>query len=58
MSEPVYIPPSAEVIGEELHEELVKVGIPRDEQGGAVRTIVQAVAEEVAEYLQFLSGAV
>lgn len=41
------VPPSAEVVAEEIQAELAE-GIPREEQGVLIRDYVRAIAEEVA----------
>lgn len=50
------VPPSGEVIAEEIQENLAKVGLPRDEQGDMVRDFVRSVADEIAKLVQASIG--
>lgn len=50
------VPPSGEVIAEEIQENIAERGIPRDEQGEFIRNFVRVLADEIAKLVQASIG--
>lgn len=46
------VPPSGEVIAEEIEVKLAEGGMPRDEQGPLIRGFVRTLADELAKVTQ------
>lgn len=49
------VPPSGEVLAEEIAEKLAENGLPREEQGDWIGSFVRAVADEISKLLQAVS---
>lgn len=47
-----YVPPSTEVLTEEILDRVADEGLPREEQGEIVKNFVSAVADEIRKLLQ------
>lgn len=49
MTDPSWVPPSGEVLAEEIQVNLAAQGVPREEQGEIIALYARVVGNEIAE---------